>query len=627
MKVKKNSVLLFLLAIMFVCFISGFAFSVSSTTSAKAESTKTIIANITEEGNQSVTSNETPTGYQGTSYGVSVVKLGLKFDAVDISSFDSSKAAFEFWLYVPKGKTYSFDTTKDAQSKYNQWHTQWSGDYIRWSSHCVSKDADMYDMTDIVIQPGWSKIQVPLYGLMAYNNADMKKIVGFDLWGEDLVGMLMYGITFTEAETALTGLKVLEYQPIVPKNVVANITGGTTDVNVPNGYTGNSYKPVNANTFNITFTESVDVSSFDSTMAVFDFWLYLPEDDSYDFNGAGSYKYNRYKTEWNNVNFNDHCKYDFTNFEIKEGWNHIQLPLAPLMAYNLEGIKQITGFQLWADDYSSTGTQNTLEGMLVYGVAFKEVESPAIAVIEYQGIPAPKCDCCDESCTGECICVAGQACDPDCTCGNVNCKPEPTCDCCGEYCADCICEAGQACNTACDCGGLDCNYKFKTITAVITGGTTDVNLPNGYTGNSYKPVNVNTFDLNFETVDVTNFRSENAVFDFWLYLPKGDSYDFNGAGSYKYNRYKTEWNNVNFKDHCKYDFTGFEVKEGWNHIQLPLALMNDADAGCCCRVEIWWWAWSEKYVFFNFWYGLGCRAYFKRIFYRGGRRKFPSPPL
>jgi len=383
MKVKKNSVLLFLLAIMFVCFISGFAFSVSSTTSAKAESTKTIIANITEEGNQSVTSNETPTGYQGTSYGVSVVKLGLKFDAVDISSFDSSKAAFEFWLYVPKGKTYSFDTTKDAQSKYNQWHTQWSGDYIRWSSHCVSKDADMYDMTDIVIQPGWSKIQVPLYGLMAYNNADMKKIVGFDLWGEDLVGMLMYGITFTEAETALTGLKVLEYQPIVPKNVVANITGGTTDVNVPNGYTGNSYKPVN----------------------------------------------------------------------------------------------------------------------------------------------------------------------------------------------------------------------------------------------------VNTFDLNFETVDVTNFRSENAVFDFWLYLPKGDSYDFNGAGSYKYNRYKTEWNNVNFKDHCKYDFTGFEVKEGWNHIQLPLALMNDADAGCCCRVEIWWWAWSEKYVFFNFWYGLGCRAYFKRIFYRGGRRKFPSPPL
>ena len=43
--------------------------------------------------------------------------------------------------------------------------------------------------------------------------------------------------------------------------------------------------------------------------------------------------------------------------------------------------------------------------------------------------PEINCDCCDETCTGECICVAGQECNTDCTCGGENCNvqvPEDT---------------------------------------------------------------------------------------------------------------------------------------------------------------------------------------------------------
>ncbi len=35
------------------------------------------------------------------------------------------------------------------------------------------------------------------------------------------------------------------------------------------------------------------------------------------------------------------------------------------------------------------------------------------------------CDCCDDSCTGDCICESGSACNPNCTCGGANCNPTP----------------------------------------------------------------------------------------------------------------------------------------------------------------------------------------------------------
>lgn len=37
--------------------------------------------------------------------------------------------------------------------------------------------------------------------------------------------------------------------------------------------------------------------------------------------------------------------------------------------------------------------------------------------------PQKTCDCCDETCAGECICVSGSACDTACDCGCENCNP------------------------------------------------------------------------------------------------------------------------------------------------------------------------------------------------------------
>lgn len=49
-------------------------------------------------------------------------------------------------------------------------------------------------------------------------------------------------------------------------------------------------------------------------------------------------------------------------------------------------------------------------------------EKPSVTPSE----PEKTCDCCDDSCTGECICVSGSACNPDCTCGGANCNRQTT---------------------------------------------------------------------------------------------------------------------------------------------------------------------------------------------------------